>query len=123
MSQDAMIVEQMRQLNVLITHIKNTQTQLKKMKEAKSQLEERIMKYLNQTNRSGAKTNDLLILTKEKTVRNRKKKDEKEHDVLNVLQQAGVKDAENTYNQILSALKGDEHKSTTLVVKDPKKKK
>ena len=123
MSQDAVVVEQMRQLKILTGHIKAAQSQIKKMKQAKAQLEDRIMNYLNATNRSGAKTNDLLILTKEKTTRGKKKKDEKEQDVIQVLQQAGIQNADQTYQQIVQALQGEQHKSTTLVIKEPNKKK
>jgi|LauGreDrversion4_2_1035121.scaffolds.fasta_scaffold127023_3 hypothetical protein len=123
MSQDAIIVEQMKQLKILTNHIKAAQSQIKKMKTAKAQIEDRIMNYLNSTNRSGAKTNDLLILTKEKTTRGKKKKDEKEQDVIQVLQSAGIRNADETYQQIIQALQGEQHKSTTLVIKEPNKKK
>ena len=67
------------------------------------------------------KTQDIMVLSKEKVSRPSKPREEKEKGVQEILQRVGVRNAEQAYNEIMEAMKGEERRKQALVMKQPKK--
>ena len=108
----------MNQLKSLDNEIKRHNAKLKELKSVKKQLETRIMNYLDKAQMNGAKTSDMVVLAREKTVNTKKKKDEKMEDIASILKSAGVvSNINDTVGKVLNALKGEETTKKTLIVK------
>jgi hypothetical protein len=115
---DSAIVSEMNQLKCIDLEIKRLNAKIKELKQGKKQMETRIMNYLERAQMNGAKTSDMVVLAREKTVNTKKKKDEKVEDIASILKSAGVvSNVNDTVNKVLEALKGDETIKKTLIVK------
>lgn len=115
---DSAVIYEMNQLKSLDNEIKRHHAKLKELKIVKKQLETRIMNYLDKAQMNGAKTSDMVVLAREKTVNTKKKKDEKIEDIASILKSAGVvSNINDTVGKVLNALKGEETTKKTLIVK------
>jgi hypothetical protein len=108
----------MKELKDINTEIKRLNYLLKGYRERKKELEETIIEYLERTGQPGIKYEDLIVLAGEKKARDRKKKEEKEYDVLTLLEQNGVRNSRGLYNDILEAMKGEEKVVSSLKIKE-----
>ena len=117
MIQHQQILKQLES-NCKKTNNKKNGRELKKKKEV---IETRVLTYLNKTKRDGVKTQDIMVLSKEKVSRPSKPRDEKEKDVQQILQRVGVRNTEQAYQEIIEAMKGEERRKQGLVLKQPKK--
>lgn len=108
----------MKELKDINTEIKRLNIILKGYRDRKKELEETIIEYLDRTGQPGIKYEDLIVLAGEKKARDRKKKEEKELDVLTLLEERGIRDSRNLYNDILEAMKGEEKVVSSLKIKE-----
>jgi hypothetical protein len=108
----------MKELKDINTEIKRLNIVLKGYRDRKKELEENIIEYLDRTGQPGIKYEDLIVLAGEKKARDRKKKEEKELDVLTLLEERGIRDSRNLYNDILEAMKGEEKVVSSLKIKE-----
>jgi hypothetical protein len=108
----------MKELKDINTEIKRLNINLKGYRDRKKELEETIIEYLDRTGQPGIKYEDLIVLAGEKKARDRKKKEEKEFDVLTLLEERGIRDSRNLYNDILEAMKGEEKVISSLKIKE-----
>jgi hypothetical protein len=108
----------MKELKDINTEIKRLNFLLKGYRERKKELEDNIMEYLERTGQPGIKYEDLIVLSGERKARERKKKEEKEYDVLTLLEQNGVRNSRVLYNDILEAMKGEEKVVSSLKIKE-----
>ena len=108
----------MKELKDINIEIKRLNYILKGYRERKKELEDKIMEYLERTGQPGIKYEDLIVLAGEKKARDRKKKEEKEYDVLTLLDQNGVRNSRELYNEILEAMKGEEKVISSLKIKE-----
>ena len=118
MSSAAQIAANMNELKQINTEIKRLSTQLKILKEKKKEIDENIIEYLKEKDSDAIRYKDLVVQTKDKRHREKKKKVERENDILNVLQQAGVHDSVKVLDGIKSALRGKEINVSCLKIKE-----
>ena len=97
-----------------LIELKNVHTEINRLKglmknltEKSKTLTESIHKYLKGSNLQSISYGDFKIEATVKQKRQRKKKAEKEKDVLAVLQKAGIRDAKRLYAEIDNSLKGE----------------
>ena len=97
-----------------LIELKNTHTEMNRLKgllknlaDKSKTLTESIHKYLKDSNLQSISYGDFKIEATTKQRRQRKKKAEKEKDILAVLQKAGIRDAKRLYNEINDSLKGE----------------
>ena len=121
MSGDSQIVAELSQLKEIEKELKRLSGLSRELKKKKEVIETRVLTYLNKTKRDGVKTQDIMVLSKEKVSRPSKPKDEKEKDVQQILQRVGVRNTEQAYQEIMEAMKGEERRKQGLVLKQPKK--
>ncbi len=121
MSGDSQIVSELNQLKEIDKELKRLSGLSRELKKKKVMIEERVLTYLQKTKRDGVKTQDIMVLAKEKVSRPTKPKETKEQDVQAVLQKVGVRNIEQAYQEILEAMKGEEQRKHSLVLKQQKK--
>jgi hypothetical protein len=110
---------ELRNLNLEITRLKTT---LKQLQEKSNTLLSSVQTYLKLTNQQSISVGDFKVEATMKKKRERKKKVEKEQDVIQVLQNNGVRDAKRLVGQIFDSMKG-EIKEQTVVKVDANNKK
>ena len=112
------IRSEMKELKEVNTEIKRLAISLKMLRERKKGLEGDIIEYLNRTGQPGIKYEDLIVLAGEKKCREKKKKEEKELDVLTILEDHGVRNSRETYLEILEAMRGEQKLAPSLKIKE-----
>ena len=95
---------ELKNIHTEINRLKNT---LKDLTTKSKFITESIHKYLKDTNQQSISYGDFKIEATMKQRRQRKKQAEKEKDILNVLQNAGIRDAKRLYQEINNSLKGE----------------
>jgi hypothetical protein len=82
------IKEDMIELHGINNEIKNLNAQLKELRNSKSQVEERIIEFLNEKELPGFKdpTKNISVVLLEKETRTRKKENEKKQDIIEILE-------------------------------------
>lgn len=95
---------ELKNIHTEMARLKNT---LKELSTKSKTLTESIHKYLKETNQQSISYGDFKIEATMKQKRQRKKQAEKEKDILNVLQNAGIRDAKRLYLEINNSLKGE----------------
>jgi hypothetical protein len=113
----------MRELKEIKTEIDRLNTRVKELKEKKAVLEESIATYLEQTDQPGIKYEDMVVLARERKVRERKKNADKQDDIVRLLEESGISNSKGLYKQITEAMKGKEQVKTGLQIKTQEKKK
>lgn len=105
------------ELNQLKTEISRNNAINKKLRERCNNLQQLIKEYLQEKNQSGLKYNGQAILVENKEKRANKSKKEKEAAAINFLYSIGVSNAEEAYQQLEDAKKGDSMEETILKFK------
>ncbi len=109
---------EMKELKDINTEIKRLGASLKALRDRKKDLENDIIDYLERTGQPGIKYEDLIVLAGERKHRERKNKDEKELDVLTILEEKGIRDSRAVYNEIVEAMRGEQKISPSLKIKE-----
>ena len=112
------IRSEMKELKEVNAEIKRLAISLKMLRDRKKGLEEDIIEYLNRTGQPGIKYEDLIVLAGEKKCRDKKKKEEKELDVLTILEDKGIRNSRETYLEILEAMRGEQKIAPSLKIKE-----
>ena len=123
MSGDSVVVADIKQLKILSDEIKKLSKRLHEMRQAKKNIEVRVISYFEKTQKTGAKTSDMLVLTKQKFQTARKPEEEKREEVFNLLAGAGIQNVHEMYDRLTSAMKGEQKVQTAVVLKENNKKK
>lgn len=111
------IRENMRELEQVVKRLKELNSEAKELRGRKKQLEFTILNWLEETQNPGLKFNELIVLKKESKTRTKKKKSEKEEDIMRVLEEQGVQDPKKALNSIFGAMKGEELSKSKLSIK------
>jgi hypothetical protein len=114
----ARIANDMKELKTINNEIKRLCILLKNLREKKKQIEDHILSFLKQEEQPGLKFQEMVVLSGERKIRDRKQRDQKEQDIITLLENAGVSNAKETYNNILDAMKGEQHVVPTLKIKN-----
>jgi predicted transcriptional regulator len=118
MSSTTRIANYMKELKTINNEIRRLTIQLKNLRDKKKDLEKHILSFLKQEEQPGLRYQEMVVLSGEKKIRDKKYKEHKEQEIINLLENAGVNDAKNTYNTILEAMKGEQHTVPTLKIKN-----
>jgi len=94
------------ELHELKIEIKRVAGELKKLRTAEKEIENRLTKYLSETNQPGIKYGTTAIVLEEKTPHSRKKKKEVEEDTVKILKRHGISNPEDVMKDLDDARKG-----------------
>ncbi len=118
MSSTARIANDMKELKTINNEIRRITIQLKNLREKKKELETHILSFLKQEEQPGLRYQEMVVLSGEKKIRDKKDKEQKEQQIITLLENAGISDAKGMYTNILEAMKGDQHTIPTLKIKN-----
>lgn len=94
------------ELNELKIEIKRVAKTLKDLRVREKTIEERLTKYLSETNQPGIKYGATAIVLEEKTPHSRKKKKQVEEDTLSLLRDLGISQPEEVMKNLDAVRKG-----------------
>ncbi len=118
MSSTARIANDMKELKTINNEIRRITIQLKNLREKKKDLEEHILTFLKKEEQPGLRYQEMVVLSGEKKIRDKKDKEQKEQEIITLLENAGISDPKSVYTNILEAMKGDQHIVPTLKIKN-----
>lgn len=114
------VIGDLRELKNISNEIKRMNLEMKVLRLKKKEIEERIIDYLHEAEQPGVKYGDIIVLSKERTVRKRLKKKEKEEKAIGVLEELGVTNPKDALHTILDSMKGEEMVSESIQLKETK---
>jgi hypothetical protein len=97
-------VTELKEINTEIKRLKNATSELKKRA---MQIEKNIISYLNEKNIPGVKDKDTAIIIENKKKRIGISKKSAEQESIKILESHGIHDAKNVLQEILNARKGN----------------
>lgn len=106
--------------------IKRLNEILKPLRKRKQELEESILKYMEEQDQPGLKYKDMIITSEVGVGREKKKKEEKVENLKQVLQKMGAHANDDAVDKVMNAIKGkpvDKLKLKLINKNDEKKKK
>jgi hypothetical protein len=95
------------ELDKLREEIKNNNIRNRALRQRIKELEYNITDYLNEKGQQGLKYKGKALIIEQKEMRLAKKKKDKENDVISLLEELGVDDAQNVYLRIIDRQKGE----------------
>ena len=110
----------MRELKKINNEMKRYSNLLKQLRDRKKIIETNILKYLQTSQQTGIKLGDVVAVQKEKKTHERKTKDEKKDDIIRLLENNGIRNADGLYKELLDTMKGKEEVVPVLKVKEHK---
>lgn len=119
MSQSA-VVSDLKLLKNITMEMKRLKAQIKVLSLQKQEAEERIKDYLEREQQVGVKYDNIIIMSKESTQREKLKRDEKMERGINVLEGAGVLQPKEVLTNVLESMKGDKIAVTKIQMKESK---
>jgi len=102
------IREDLRELSTLIEKSKKLGEELGKIRERKKELEVSLIEYLQNTDEVGLKYESFIFIPKDKKIRKKLKKKERDEAAVKVLEDYGVDQAKEAYTKLMDAMKGEE---------------
>ena len=112
------IANDMKDLKTINNELKRLGNQLKNLRDKKKELETHILSFLKQESQPGLKYQEMIVLSSEKKVREKKDREQKEQEIITLLENAGVSQAKDVYTSILDTMKGEQHTVPTLKIKN-----
>lgn len=116
----AAIREDLRELSNIIEETKRVFDTLKKLRERKKELEQRLIDYLQNTEEVGLKYESFIFIPKDKKIRKKLKKSERDEKAVQVLQDYGVEQPKEAYVKLIEAMKGDEETIPSIKISEQK---
>jgi hypothetical protein len=124
MSNASRIKAEINELKSINKEMKRLCDALKPLRLRKKTIEQNILNYMNSATAGGQKAlttikmNDIEVVAVEKKCREKLKKDEKETNAINLLQQSGIQNAPKVYKELQEIVKGKENVVHALKMKD-----
>jgi hypothetical protein len=115
------IIGYMRELKNIYAETKRINNHLKTIRERRQQVENRILAYLEEVDEPGIMYEDITVLRHKKVQRQRKPVAMKRENIIQLLENKGVHNADRVFNEIQETMKGDAEEVPTLKIKEKKK--
>ncbi len=112
------ILNDLKELKSITNEIKRISIRLKELRLNKSEIEDRVMEYLDQEDQVGVKFENMVILARQKTKRVKKAKKDKDSDAAAILESYGIENPKEALKQIMDSMKGEEEIVSSLQVKE-----
>lgn len=100
----------------IISEIKQLTQRLKELRQGKTQLEAKLIKYIEEQDIPGLKYQEIVVKKKEAIIYTRLKKDEKNANITHILESNGVSNPQQVLEEIMKAGKGDPKNKNSLKV-------
>jgi hypothetical protein len=110
----------MKELKGINNELERINKSTKGLRDRKKKIETYILDYLENNDQPGIKYEDLIVLRHQKKKRLPKAKEEKKEDVIRILEDNGIENSIQVYNDILENMKGEEEKIASIKIKKDK---
>ena len=97
----------LQELDRIDIEIKRLNDNLKQLRKQKKNVEQNIIGFLNAKNQPGVKYKNNAIIVEKKEKRIRKKKNQKQEEIMNILVSYGVHNPNEAFNKIVEANSGN----------------
>lgn len=114
------IREDLKELSNIIERCKNLTDDLKVLRERKHVLETRLLEYLQHTEEVGLKYESFIFIPKDRKIRKKLKKKERDEVAVKVLEDYGVEQPKEAYVKLMDALKGEEEIVQSIKISENK---
>lgn len=112
------IRQDLKELSNIIEESKRLGEQLSVLRDRKRELEQRLIEYLQNTDEVGLKYESFIFIPKDKKIRKKLKKKERDEAAVRVLGDYGVDQPKEAYEKLLDAMKGDEEIIPSLKISE-----
>ena len=113
----AQVREDMSELKLIMAELKITNAKAKELRTRKKELETQLLEYLDETESPGLKFQELEVRRTETVTHARMKKQDKKLNIVQVLEEKGVENAEEVYKAIVAAGVGEAATQQKLRIK------
>ena len=107
----------MNQMKSLNTEIKRLSETLRTLRKNKNEIEKKIETLLKNKNLSQVRCNNNIITISDKNKRERKTKEQKTKDTIEILSKYGIRNTQNLVKEILDAQQGEQKLTQKLDIK------
>jgi hypothetical protein len=114
------IREDLRELSTIIEKCKSLTDDLKELRERKRTLEQRLLEYLQHTEEVGLKYESFIFIPKDRKIRKKLKKKERDEAAVKVLEDYGVGQPKEAYVKLMDSLKGEEEIVQSIKISENK---
>jgi predicted transcriptional regulator len=112
------------ELDSINKELKRVRTQIKDLSERKKELEDHILKYMEEQEKIGIEYKNVVITAQETIKRDKKNKDEKIESVKTLLKKNGMNQVSDDFvESLMNSMKGEKIKKTELKIKEKNQKK
>ncbi len=112
------IASYVTELKEITNEVNIRKLELSKLTKRKKDLEDKIVKFLDEKNQPGVKYKGVAVVAEEKTKRKPKKKTQKIEDCISVLRGHNVHNPERILKDIFETIKGDEVETKSIKLKE-----
>lgn len=112
------IRQDLKELSNIIEESKRLMEELKTLRDRKKELEMRLIEYLQNTDEVGLKYESFIFIPKDKKIRKKLKKKERDEAAVRVLGDYGVEQAKEAYEKLMDAMKGEEEVIASLKISE-----
>jgi len=102
------IREDLMELSKIYEKLKKLNQDMKDLRERKKSIEENLLTYIQETEEVGLKCGSFIFFPKDKKIRKKLKKKEREEVAIQVLEDYGANNPKEAYTRMMDAIKGEE---------------
>lgn len=112
--------EDLKELSKIYENLKKFSAEIKELRDRKKEIETNLIDYLQQTEEVGLRYESFIFFPKDKKIRKKLKKKEREENSIKVLEDYGVDQAKEAYEKLMEAMKGEEETVPVIKVSEQK---
>lgn len=116
------IIEDLKNIRSIMLEMERLNAELKVLRVKKKIIEDKVSHYLYSQDKPGVKYGDLIIMCKSRKTTKKLKTQEKKSNIINLLEDMGIKDPIQAWEEITRAMKGEEITVDTIQIKQEKQK-
>jgi chaperonin cofactor prefoldin len=120
MSNAVAVREDLMELSKIYEKLKKMCQEMKELRDRKKKIEENLITYIQETEEVGLKCGSFIFFPKDKKVRKKLKKKEREEVAVQVLEDYGANNPKEAYEKMMDALKGEESVVPVIKVSEQK---
>lgn len=112
--------EDLKELSKIYETIKKLMNEIKDLRDRKKTIEQNLLEYLQKTEEVGLRYESFIFFPKDKKIRKKLKKKEREETAIRVLEDYGVDQPKEAYEKLLESMKGEEEIVPVIKVSEQK---
>jgi hypothetical protein len=112
--------EDLKELSRIYERLKTLSNEIKELRDRKKDLENNLIDYLQESEQVGLRYESFIFFPKDKKIRKKLKKKEREETAIKVLEDYGVNQPKEAYEKLMDSMKGEEEIVPVIKVSEQK---